>query len=182
MIQIAKQVQKKSMKLSRQASISLAEKNEPLREYVESVRKKHDEDESYSKWDLTKPLPKLPVPELNFTLNKYLRCILPILDNDSYRRTEELVKEFSKINGQGEYLQNLLLEYADENDNWAYDWWLDDMYMLNRLPLPINSNPGMVFPKQYFNNEDTYLKYVPRFKYDFFFLIFLLTYLFNFSH
>lgn len=147
------------MKLSRQASISLAEKNEPLREYVESIRKKHDEDESYSKWDLTKPLPKLPVPELNFTLNKYLRCILPILDNQSYKKTEELVKEFGRANGQGEYLQNLLLKHAEENDNWAYDWWLDDMYMLNRLSLPINSNPGMVFPKQYFHDEDSYLKY-----------------------
>lgn len=30
------------------------------------------------------------------------------------------------------------------------DWWLDDMYHKVRLPLPINSNPGMVFPKRHF--------------------------------
>ncbi|CAD0200173.1 unnamed protein product [Chrysodeixis includens] len=30
------------------------------------------------------------------------------------------------------------------------DWWLDDMYLKVRLPLPINSNPGMVFPRRHF--------------------------------
>ncbi|KAG6448162.1 hypothetical protein O3G_MSEX005397 [Manduca sexta] len=29
-------------------------------------------------------------------------------------------------------------------------WWLDDMYLKVRLPLPINSNPGMVFPRRKF--------------------------------
>ena len=28
----------------------------------------------------------------------------------------------------------------------AYRWWLDDMYMNNAIALPVNSNPGMVFP------------------------------------
>lgn len=28
----------------------------------------------------------------------------------------------------------------------AYDWWLHDMYLCNQDALPINSNPGMVFP------------------------------------
>ena len=29
-------------------------------------------------------------------------------------------------------------------DNWAYSYWLDEMYMQPRLPLPVNSNPGGV--------------------------------------
>lgn len=28
----------------------------------------------------------------------------------------------------------------------AYNYWLNDMYMDIRIPLPINSNPGMVLP------------------------------------
>jgi hypothetical protein len=39
--------------LSKKASIILAEKNLSLTKYVESVRKKHEEDEDYAKWDLT---------------------------------------------------------------------------------------------------------------------------------
>ncbi|KPJ20171.1 Choline O-acetyltransferase [Papilio machaon] len=30
------------------------------------------------------------------------------------------------------------------------DWWLDDMYLKVRLPLPINSSPGMIFPRRRF--------------------------------
>ncbi|CAH0673764.1 unnamed protein product [Spodoptera exigua] len=37
----------------------------------------------------------------------------------------------------------------DHNDQ-VTDWWLDDMYLKVRLPLPINSNPGMVFPRRHF--------------------------------
>lgn len=32
----------------------------------------------------------------------------------------------------------------------AYYYWLNDMYMNVRIPLPINSNPGMVFPPRRF--------------------------------
>ncbi|CAH0724064.1 unnamed protein product, partial [Brenthis ino] len=34
------------------------------------------------------------------------------------------------------------------------DWWLDDMYLKIRLPVPINSNPGMVFPRRQFAKID----------------------------
>lgn len=32
----------------------------------------------------------------------------------------------------------------------AYKYWLDDMYLNNPNPLPVNSNPGMVFPPRKF--------------------------------
>lgn len=32
----------------------------------------------------------------------------------------------------------------------AYTYWLNDMYMDVRIPLPINSNPGMVMPPRHF--------------------------------
>jgi choline O-acetyltransferase len=42
----------------------------------------------------------------------------------------------------------------------VYQFWLDDMYMKVRLPLPINSNPGMVFPRQEFADRSEQLRYV----------------------
>lgn len=36
------------------------------------------------------------------------------------------------------------------------------MYMMNKLALPINSNPGMIFPTENFINEDAQLKFVAR--------------------
>ncbi|VEN58240.1 unnamed protein product [Callosobruchus maculatus] len=32
----------------------------------------------------------------------------------------------------------------------AYEYWLNDMYLNYREPIPVNSNPGMVFPPRKF--------------------------------
>lgn len=41
----------------------------------------------------------------------------------------------------------------------AYDFWLEDFYMLNKMALPINSNPGMVYPSEHFADDDAQLKF-----------------------
>jgi len=64
-------------------------------------------------------LPKLPIPELAETLKKYLLCIQPIVSNDQYERTRQLVDEFKKPGGTGEELQKRLLAYAETTDNWV---------------------------------------------------------------
>lgn len=42
-----------------------------------------------------------------------------------------------------------------------YEYWLEDMYLNNRLALPVNSSPAMVFPKQTFKDQRDALRYVP---------------------
>jgi len=49
---------------------------------------------------------------------------------------------------EGILLQRLIEQRRQVEDNWAYRWWLDDMYLNNDIALPVNSNPGMVFPIQ----------------------------------
>lgn len=44
----------------------------------------------------------------------------------------------------------------------VYQWWLDDMYMNVPLALPVNSNPGMVFPKQEFSSIKEMLTFATR--------------------
>ncbi|KAL5018091.1 hypothetical protein ScPMuIL_003813 [Solemya velum] len=109
-----------------------------------------------------KPLPKLPVPSLQETFDKYLSVLEPIVDPEQYERTKDLVGKFRSPKGQGRYLQGELIKVSETKDNWAYKWWLDDMYMKIRLPLPINSNPGMVFPKQHFEDQTAQLKFTAR--------------------
>jgi len=41
----------------------------------------------------------------------------------------------------------------------VYQFWMDDMYLHVKLPLPVNSNPGMVFPRQFFEDQNTQLRY-----------------------
>ena len=43
--------------------------------------------------------------------------------------------------------------------------WLEDMYMRNPLALPVNSNPGMVFPRhlsKHITDEKTHLKFAAK--------------------
>ena len=87
---------------------------------------------------------------------------MPILSEEAFRKTEAIVQKFLEPNGIGELLQAILLETSNQRDNWAYDWWLSDMYMLNKLPLPINSNPGMIFPREQFTDDDAQLKFTAR--------------------
>ncbi len=59
------------------------------------------------------------MPELDSTLEKYLRCIKPIISEENYKKTEAIVKEFAKPNGVGQKLQEMLLRQAEEKDNWV---------------------------------------------------------------
>uniref|UniRef100_A0A095A3P6 Carnitine O-acetyltransferase n=1 Tax=Schistosoma haematobium TaxID=6185 RepID=A0A095A3P6_SCHHA len=128
----------------------------PIKEFVR--RLSNLDIERYPEWDLSaklrgicrnKPLPRLPVPDLHNTLDRYLRLIAPVVSKEDYERTKLLVEEFGKSGGEGEELQNLLKQYAKTKINWVTEWWLDDMYLLNPAPLPINSSPGMVFPRTF---------------------------------
>ena len=44
----------------------------------------------------------------------------------------------------------------------ANDFWMDDMYMKVKLPLPVNSNPGMAFPRQHFEDDSARLRFTAR--------------------
>ncbi|XP_053945907.1 choline O-acetyltransferase [Anastrepha ludens] len=64
--------------------------------------------------------------------------------------TKVLIKKFMAPDGVGPKCHQYLSEKREAEDNWAYNYWLNDMYMDVRLPLPINSNPGMVMPPMRF--------------------------------
>ncbi|KAM3859934.1 choline O-acetyltransferase b [Diretmus argenteus] len=101
-------------------------------------------------------LPKLPVPPLKQTLDTYLKCVQHLVKEEQFKKTKAVVEKFGAPGGTGEFLQKKLLERRDKTSNWVYDYWLEDMYLNNRLALPVNSNPVMVFPKQTFRDfKDT---------------------------
>lgn len=87
------------------------------------------------------PLPNLPVPHLETTMQKYLAQVEVIAPNH-LERTRSLVKGF--LAGSGPKLQQRLLERRQKTTNWATEWWLRDMYLCEPAPLVINSNPGLV--------------------------------------
>uniref|UniRef100_A0A1A8QLR9 Choline O-acetyltransferase n=1 Tax=Nothobranchius rachovii TaxID=451742 RepID=A0A1A8QLR9_9TELE len=104
-------------------------------------------------------LPKVPVPPLKQTLDTYLKCIQPLVKDDQFKKTKAIVEKFGSPGGVGEVLQKKLLERREKTANWVYDYWLEDMYLNNRLALPVNSSPAMVFPKQTFRDQKDALRF-----------------------
>lgn len=84
-------------------------------------------------------LPKLPVPALSGTLQKYLQSVRPLLDDAEYQKTEQAAKEFESPGGLGQKLQERLVARAQDPSivNWMEDWWLDQAYMGYRDPVVI---------------------------------------------
>lgn len=93
-------------------------------------------------------LPKVPLPTVEQTMAEYVRVLQPIVTPQQLERTKSIIKQFSATIGPS--LQEYLQAKREADDNWAYYYWLNDMYMDNPLPLPINSNPGMVMPPRKF--------------------------------
>ncbi|XP_019585673.2 choline O-acetyltransferase [Rhinolophus sinicus] len=104
-------------------------------------------------------LPKLPVPPLQQTLATYLRCMQPLVPEEQFRRSQAIVQRFGAPGGLGEILQQKLLERQEKTANWVSEYWLNDMYLNNRLALPVNSSPAVIFVRQHFQDTNDQLRF-----------------------
>ena len=82
------------------------------------------------------------MPAVRATINRYLAAIKPLLPDFQYEQNEQLAEKF--LASEAPKLNSLLKARATTHDNWCCDWWLDQMYLRQPLPLPINSSPGMI--------------------------------------
>ena len=86
-------------------------------------------------------LPKLPIPGLDETCAKLIEWVKPLLTEAEFNHTKVLVENFRRSGGEGEKLQNKLIEWAQNTDspNWLEPFW-DRKYLKSRIPVPINVN------------------------------------------
>ncbi|KAL6463584.1 hypothetical protein MHYP_G00279750 [Metynnis hypsauchen] len=107
-------------------------------------------------------LPKLPVPPLKQTCDRYLAALEPIVDSEMLKNSQELVKEFQAQGGVGERLQKGLEHRARKTDNWLSDWWLQTAYLDYRLPVVVHSSPGVVLPRLEFSDRQGQIRYAAK--------------------
>ncbi|CAF0732251.1 unnamed protein product [Brachionus calyciflorus] len=107
-------------------------------------------------------LPKLSVPRLESTVTSYLRSLEPILPQSNFKKAQESAREFlnSKNTLNGYNLQKILNNLSERKENWASEIYANEYYYKVKLPLPIYSNPAKLMKKQYFEDENAFLKYV----------------------
>ena len=109
-----------------------------------------------------KELPQLPVPDLNESLDLYLRTVRPLVESpEQFEQTVAKVEKFRT--NDGPVLQERLVEHAKKmgakGESWLETFWLDNAYLAFRAPLPTNSNYYLLFdPRTY---EQFYNGYHP---------------------
>ncbi|KAH0628094.1 hypothetical protein JD844_008813 [Phrynosoma platyrhinos] len=100
-------------------------------------------------------LPRLPIPKLEDTIKRYLAAQRPLLNDDQYRNTEKLAKQFAAT--EGKFIHRDLLEHDRMNKHTSYisaPWF--DMYLSAREPIVLNYNPFITLnpdPKPEYNSQ-----------------------------
>ncbi|KAJ2307618.1 hypothetical protein IWW55_000877 [Coemansia sp. RSA 2706] len=85
-------------------------------------------------------LPRLPIPALNQTVDRYLESVGPLLAGDkaALAETQRRASAFLKV---ADRLQQRLVSYdATQESSWLEAWWLELAYLSWREGLCINSN------------------------------------------
>uniref|UniRef100_A0A8C3ABD4 Carnitine O-acetyltransferase n=1 Tax=Cyclopterus lumpus TaxID=8103 RepID=A0A8C3ABD4_CYCLU len=106
-------------------------------------------------------LPKLPVPPLKQTCERYLAALEPIVSEEELEYTRELVKEFL-TGGVGERLQKALERRANKTDNWLSEWWMQSAYLDCRMPVAVYTSPGVVLPRMRFHDRQGQMRFAAK--------------------
>lgn len=107
-----------------------------------------------------KSLPRLPLPSLEQTFDKYLKSISPLIRQQhdqgklegatveqELQKRRQWISDFVKQGGLGPKLQQRLIDVdRTTENNWLDDrFWLQKAYHEWRVPLMINSNWWLMF-------------------------------------
>ncbi|XP_021489880.1 carnitine O-palmitoyltransferase 1, liver isoform isoform X1 [Meriones unguiculatus] len=83
-------------------------------------------------------LPRLPVPAVQDTVNRYLESVRPLMKEGDFQRMTALAQDFA-VN-LGPKLQWYLKLKSWWATNYVSDWWEEYIYLRGRGPLMVNSN------------------------------------------
>lgn len=83
-------------------------------------------------------IPRLPLPSLHNTLARYLESDRAILDDNEFKKMQNLAKDFEQTIGPK--LQRYLILKSWWSTNYVSDWWEEFVYLRGRSPLMANSN------------------------------------------
>lgn len=102
-----------------------------------------------------KSLPRLPIPSLEDTIRRYLAAQRALLDDEQFRTTESLAKDFQNSFGKKLHGELVALDKNNKHTSYISAPWFD-MYLSARESIVLNFNPFMSFnpdPKPEYNDQ-----------------------------
>ncbi|PVU98901.1 hypothetical protein BB559_001171 [Furculomyces boomerangus] len=92
-------------------------------------------------FDLESKVPRLQIPPLHQTVDRYLKSVEPWLSKSQFEATTKAAKEFVSPGGLGQVLQQRLQQLdASEKYSWLEKIWLNKAYLEFREPCFLNVN------------------------------------------
>ncbi|KAL9619354.1 MAG: hypothetical protein Q9160_006034 [Pyrenula sp. 1 TL-2023] len=116
-------------------SRSGASKELPTRPSMSNQKPKHEPGVTFAAQD---KLPKLPIPDLEPTIQKYLKALLPLQSTREHEETKAVAREF--LEGEGRELQERLKKYSLDKTSYIEQFWYDS-YLNFDNPVVLNLNP-----------------------------------------
>mmetsp|Transcript_50100 Transcript_50100/g.120014 ORF Transcript_50100/g.120014 Transcript_50100/m.120014 type:complete len:828 (+) Transcript_50100:73-2556(+) len=83
-------------------------------------------------------MPRLAVPPLKTTIERYLKSVEPVLSEKEFKEYEAAARAFEKH--EAPRLQAMLVAKSFYATNYVSDWWEKYVYLRGRSPILINSN------------------------------------------
>ncbi|CAL8295078.1 unnamed protein product [Gadus morhua 'NCC'] len=106
-------------------------------------------------------LPRLPVPPLKQTCERYLAMLEPIVSEEELEHTRQLVADFLQ-GGVGERLQKSLERRARKTENWLSEWWMQSAYLDCRMPVAVYTSPGVVLPRMQYRDRQGQMRFAAK--------------------
>ncbi|XP_017109311.2 carnitine O-acetyltransferase-like [Drosophila bipectinata] len=103
------------------------------------------------------PYHVLPLEE---TLTRFMTSVEPFLTSEELKHQTIITQEFLKKEGKD--LQILLENTGNKERNWLAHRWLKAAYLQYRSPVTVFVSPGMTFPKQQFNDAQSFIEYTSK--------------------
>ncbi|XP_017137735.1 carnitine O-palmitoyltransferase 2, mitochondrial [Drosophila miranda] len=88
-------------------------------------------------------LPRLPIPRLEQTCQRFLAAVEPLLTPQEQGGTRRAVEEFRQGPGMELHVRLQASDAANKHTSYISQPWFD-MYLADRVPLPLNYNPLLV--------------------------------------
>ncbi|KAL8569449.1 hypothetical protein ACOMHN_054164 [Nucella lapillus] len=110
---------------------------------------------SVPSYHFQRSLPRLPVPRLNQTCQRFLQSLLPLVTPQQHAETAQVVASFQENEGKDLHAELVAQNKRDKHTSYITGPWFD-MYLKDRRPVVMTHNPFIAFqddPRPEYNTQ-----------------------------